>query len=223
MKDRTEQILQAAVQGFIECGEPISSGWLYRHYDFGIKPAMIRFELEELVDLGFLEQPHHSAGRVPSDRGYGFFVEQMLQKETKENTDRALKNLFEERSWEDLAEKLSSKMKLLSVVADMNHGLLHKAGIDSLLERFLSDDPQEMLNIVRDFVELDERIEDAESHLGERDIEVFFGKNSPVSRSENLAVVAGSYRVDGGKVYLFAIGPKRMDYKKIVNSFRCLQ
>jgi transcriptional regulator of heat shock response len=184
---------------------------------------MIRFELEELVDLGFLEQPHHSAGRIPSDRGYGFFVEQMLQDETKESADRTLKNLFDERSWENLVERLSSKMKLLSVVADTDRGFLHKAGIDSLLERFLLDDPREMLDIVRDFVDLDERIEDVESRLGEKDIEVFFGKNSPVSRSENLAVVAGSYQVDGGRVHLFAIGPKRMDYKKIVNSFRCLQ
>ena len=67
MTDRTAQILEAAIQEFINTGEPVSSGLLYDRYDFGIKPAMIRLELDELEDGGYLEQPHHSAGRVPTD------------------------------------------------------------------------------------------------------------------------------------------------------------
>ena len=78
MNERTAQILEAAIQGFINTGEPVSSGWLFDHYDFGIKPAMIRLELDKLEDDGYLEQPHHSAGRVPTDVGYEFFAKQLL-------------------------------------------------------------------------------------------------------------------------------------------------
>src|SRR5271155_5233346 len=75
MNDRASQILEAAIQEFIDTGEPVSSGWLYNKYDFGIKPAMIRLELDALEDSGYLEQPYHSAGRVPTDEGYEFYVE----------------------------------------------------------------------------------------------------------------------------------------------------
>ena len=73
LTERGEQILQAVIQGFIDTKEPVSSGWLYNKYDFGIKPAMIRLELDALTQGGYLEQPYHSAGRVPSDAGYEAF------------------------------------------------------------------------------------------------------------------------------------------------------
>ena len=78
LTERGEQILQAVIQGFIDTKEPISSGWLYDQYDFGIKPAMIRLELDALENDGYLEQPHHSAGRVPTDEGYELFVRHIL-------------------------------------------------------------------------------------------------------------------------------------------------
>lgn len=78
LTERAERILESTIQGFIDTGEPISSGWLYHRYNFGIRPAMIRLELERLAEEGFLEQPYHSAGRVPSDRGYEFFAERVM-------------------------------------------------------------------------------------------------------------------------------------------------
>src|SRR3989338_10924172 len=79
MFDRTADILEAVIEEFINGGEPVSSSHLYKRHNFGIKPAMIRLELEKLADEGFLEQPHHSAGRVPTDRGYEFFAERALE------------------------------------------------------------------------------------------------------------------------------------------------
>ena len=78
MNDRASQILEAVIQEFIDTGEPVSSGSLYNKYDFGIKPAMIRLELDALEDGGYLEQPYHSAGRIPTDTGYEFYAKRAL-------------------------------------------------------------------------------------------------------------------------------------------------
>src|SRR5580700_8422643 len=78
MNERTSQILEAAIQEFIDSGEPVSSGRLYEQYDFGIKPAMIRLELDALEEEGYLQQPYHSAGRIPTDRGYEFYAARAL-------------------------------------------------------------------------------------------------------------------------------------------------
>ena len=77
LKERTLDILEASVRDFIETGNPVTSERLYRKYDFGIKPAMIRWELHDLAKQNYLCQNHPSGGRIPSDKAYKFFVEEI--------------------------------------------------------------------------------------------------------------------------------------------------
>ena len=81
MNERRAIILEAVLKEFIRSGRPVSSGQLFEEYDFDIKPAAIRLELSELADEGYLSKLYHSAGRVPTDRGYEFFVERILSHE----------------------------------------------------------------------------------------------------------------------------------------------
>src|SRR5690242_2022694 len=81
LTDRSFEILEAAIREFITTGDPVSSSLLYKRHNFGIRPAMIRAELSELAERGYLEQPYHSAGRVPSNRGYEFFAERVIAAE----------------------------------------------------------------------------------------------------------------------------------------------
>src|SRR3989344_3156110 len=78
LTERARSILEASVREFIETGYPVTSHTLYRNYDFGIKPAMIRWELHHLTDDDFFTQPHSSGGRIPSDKALRFFVEYAL-------------------------------------------------------------------------------------------------------------------------------------------------
>lgn len=220
MVGRTAQILEALIQGFIAMGEPVSSGWIYDHYDFGIKPAMIRLELDALEDGGYLAQPHHSAGRVPTDMGYEFFARQMLGTAT-ESRETALRGLFEERAWPDLLSRLSGELGLLSVVADLAHAAVYKAGLEELVDCLDWQDREELRSVIRDFEEMDERLPRAAERLGSGP-HVFIGKKSPVTKSENLSVVGGNYRAGNATISLFAIGPKRMDYRKAIRIFKSL-
>ena len=220
MEERSSQILEAVIQEFIRGGEPVSSGLLYEQYDFGIKPAMIRLELDALEDAGYLMQPYHSAGRIPTDIGYEFFAKRMMTV-APEAKELNLRELFEERAWPDLLARLSAELGLLGVMADMARDAVYKAGLEHLIDNLDWQDHAELRSVIHDFEEMDERLPRAAEKLGEGP-KVFIGKKSPVTRSENLSVVGGNYIVDGQTISIFAIGPKRMDYKKTIRIFKSL-
>ena len=219
LTDRGEQILTAVIQGFIDAREPVSSGWLYREYDFGIKPAMIRLELDALTREGYLDQPYHSAGRVPTDAGYEFFVQHLLAAEEAAMRRTAFQNLLAHAAWNALIEEISGELGLLGVVAARDG--VYKAGLDQLVDHLDWDDRGEIRSVIRDFEAVDERAPRAAEKIGEGP-QVFIGKKSPVTKSESLAVVGGNYQAGDTTVTVFAIGPKCMDYRKAIRVFKNL-
>lgn len=78
MDQRKRQVLKAVVQDYVDTAEPVGSRTLARKYGLGVSPATIRNEMADLEEMGFLEQPHTSAGRIPSDLGYRFFVDALM-------------------------------------------------------------------------------------------------------------------------------------------------
>ncbi len=78
LDERKQKILGAVVRGYVETVKPLGSEELAQRHQWGIKSATIRNELAELSELGFLRQPHTSAGRIPSDQGYRFYVDHLM-------------------------------------------------------------------------------------------------------------------------------------------------
>ena len=231
MTDRTAQILEAAIQEHINTGEPVSSGLLYDRYEFGIKPAMIRLELDELEDQGYLEQPHHSAGRVPTNSGYEFFAKRMLGMNTAETSgarsgvanarQNDLHLMLQERAWPDLLNELSAQLGLLSVAADLARESVYKAGLQHLIDHLDWQDQNGIRAVIHDFEDVDERAPRAGGKMGVGP-QIFIGKKSPLTTSDNLSVVGGNFQIGDETISIFAIGPKRMDYKKVIRIFKNL-
>src|SRR5262249_22006925 len=88
--DREKEILTAIVETFIATGEPVGSRTLARYSREGLSPASIRNVMSDLADAGFLEQPHTSAGRVPSSDAYRYYVEQLTGKARLSSTDEGI-------------------------------------------------------------------------------------------------------------------------------------
>lgn len=78
MDDRKKLILKAIIDSYIDTAEPVGSRTVARKHEIGLSSATIRNEMADLEEMGLLEQPHTSAGRVPSDRGYRFYVDQLM-------------------------------------------------------------------------------------------------------------------------------------------------
>lgn len=83
LEQRQKDILLKIVEEYIDSAQPISSKLLKEKYKFNLSPATLRLEMQELTKKGFLLQPHTSAGRVPTEKGYRFFVDE-VKKETEE-------------------------------------------------------------------------------------------------------------------------------------------
>ncbi|MGE3540014.1 MAG: heat-inducible transcriptional repressor HrcA [Candidatus Tectimicrobiota bacterium] len=77
LDERTRNILMAIIHSFIHTGEPVGSRAISKRFDFGLSPATIRNIMSDLEDMGFLEQPHTSAGRMPTDKGYRYYVDHL--------------------------------------------------------------------------------------------------------------------------------------------------
>ncbi|MEG1501721.1 MAG: heat-inducible transcriptional repressor HrcA, partial [Clostridiales bacterium] len=81
MDDRKKQVLSAIINDYITTAEPVGSRAVAKKYGLGVSPATIRNEMSDLEELGYIEQPHTSAGRKPSDKGYRYYVDCLMEKE----------------------------------------------------------------------------------------------------------------------------------------------
>ena len=113
---RERQILTAIVKTYIATGEPVGSRTVARENPDGLSPATIRNVMADLTDAGYLEQPHTSAGRVPTASAYRYFVEQLTG---KTHLSRADENLIQDnfRGISDLQEFLERTSHVLSLVS----------------------------------------------------------------------------------------------------------
>ena len=102
LDDRKKKILQAIIRNYLETGEPVGSRTISKYTDLNLSSATIRNEMADLEELGYIIQPHTSAGRIPSDKGYRFYVDAMMEDKQKEVEDR--KDLLVEK--EDKIESL---------------------------------------------------------------------------------------------------------------------
>ena len=111
LDDRKIKILKAIIQTYLETGEPVGSRTISKYTDLNLSSATIRNEMADLEEMGYIVQPHTSAGRIPSDKGYRFYVDQLVEEKTREVT--TLNRLMIERT--DRMEKvLKQVVKILA-------------------------------------------------------------------------------------------------------------
>ncbi len=114
---RDDMIFDIVVKSYIETAEPVGSRTISRSYGVGLSPASIRNVMADLEDQGLLSQPHTSAGRVPTDKGYRYWVDSLMQPEelTPEEKGWVNRRLQEAKTIEGLAEKVS---KIISQITE---------------------------------------------------------------------------------------------------------
>ena len=96
LDERKQKILHAIIQTYLETGEPVGSRTISKYSDLRLSSATIRNEMSDLEEMGYIVQPHTSAGRIPSDKGYRLYVDHLMQEKEREVTE--LKELMIERT-----------------------------------------------------------------------------------------------------------------------------
>lgn len=112
LSERKIRILQAIIRNYLETGEPVGSRTISKYTDLNLSSATIRNEMSDLEEMGYILQPHTSAGRIPSDKGYRLYVDTMMEEKEKELEE--LKEMMLEK--EDKMDHLLKQVaKLLAV------------------------------------------------------------------------------------------------------------
>lgn len=112
LDERKTKILNAIIRTYLETGEPVGSRTISKYADMNISSATIRNEMADLEELGYIVQPHTSAGRIPSDKGYRFYVDNLMKEKEQEVSE--LKSFVIERT-EKMEQVLKQVVKMLAV------------------------------------------------------------------------------------------------------------
>lgn len=129
IKKRKRRILKAIIQQHILTAEPVGSRTLAKKYELEVSPATIRNEMSDLEEMGFLEQPHTSAGRIPSDMGYRFYVDALMEKEgvRSKELEKSLHELYDEKQGiqgviSGMAQMLSKLTRYAAMISEPQLG-----------------------------------------------------------------------------------------------------
>ena len=113
LDERKKKILQAVIRNYLETGEPVGSRTISKYTDLNLSSATIRNEMADLEEMGYILQPHTSAGRIPSDKGYRLYVDTMMEEREREVVE--MKEMLVERQ-----DKMETLLKQVAKVVAQN-------------------------------------------------------------------------------------------------------
>lgn len=134
LTQRMVDILKAIVDEFVSTAEPVGSKTLVDKYNLPYSSATIRNDMATLESLGYLEKPHTSAGRIPSNKGYQYYCENLLKKDMDEDIKYALANIFDKRT-ANIEDAIKESCKIVSEMTNLATGMLGPDAKNQTLER----------------------------------------------------------------------------------------
>lgn len=130
---RMVEILKAIVDEFVATAEPVGSKTLVEKYGLPYSSATIRNDMATLESLGYLEKPHTSAGRIPSNKGYQYYCQYLLKKDVDEEVKYALANIFDKRS-ANIEDAIKESCRIVSEMTNLASGMLGPDAKNQTLE-----------------------------------------------------------------------------------------
>ena len=111
LDDRKVKILKAIIKNYLETGEPVGSRTISKYADLKLSSATIRNEMADLEELGYIAQPHTSAGRIPTDKGYRLYVDDMMSEKEQNITNRENEVAVKEQELSSMKDMLGEKVE----------------------------------------------------------------------------------------------------------------
>ncbi len=218
MTDRQQEILAEIIRLYADSAEPVSSRELARI--FSVSSATIRSEMGILEENGFIFQPHVSAGRVPTDKGYRFFVNNIAsspQQKPQKSIQTIAKRVDSLKDRTDGAIKIAAET-LSDLTGNMSFATLSDSVYFYGMSQLFSQ--PEFLDQVQ-ALEAARFIDAIQEWLARADIEnlqVFIGAENPVVRSSGLTLMVNRFTSPySDNSYIGIIGPTRQSYDKVIN------
>lgn len=218
MTDRQEKILTAIVEEYAEVASPVGSSLLSKM--FNVSPATIRNDMMVLERAGFIAQPHTSAGRIPTDKGYRYYVNQLTGTENTliDRSARAIDTRISAAGGPNLAIRTAVK-SLVELTHNVGlatiDGSLYVRGFANLFsqpEFATTETVRQMASLIDN---LEPWLREAKPN---EPLNVYIGRENPVGKASQGSLIISKFCSPySDQSYIGVLGPTRQDYKTVMN------
>ncbi|NCO79982.1 hypothetical protein GW884_01710 [Candidatus Falkowbacteria bacterium] len=213
MDKRKELILKTIIKEHIKTAQPVGSEGLVDKYNLDISSATVRNEMAELEELGFIAQPHTSAGRIPTEKAYNFYLENLSEKRLSEAEVKVFEKLLAEKDEENFkqAAKAMAKISQTAIFWAFHKHDLYYTGISNLLHQ-----PEfRETNLIYDISEVIDRVDEIIGSIF-NDLkygpQILIGSKNPFGAY--CGTVVAKYKLGDNIGLVGILGPVRMNYEK---------
>lgn len=220
MTERQKQILNAIIEQYAEVASPVGSSLLSKL--FGVSSATIRAEMAELEHLGYIAQPHTSAGRVPTDKGYRLYVNGLADNKSPaevvhSRVERALSARVRASGMPDRAIKTA-----VDTLVELTHNLgiatigdqLYMSGLSNLFGQPEFSVAGQAQQVARLLDNLEPWLREAAPH---EPLSVYIGHENPIGRSAGCSLIIGRFASPySDHSYIGVLGPTRQSYRDVM-------
>jgi heat-inducible transcriptional repressor len=220
MTERQQKILSAIVEQYAEVASPVGSSLMAKV--FNVSSATIRAEMAELERLGYIAQPHTSAGRVPTDRGYRFYVNNLTaSSEPVLPSGRAEKALASRVQHAGTPERMIRNS--VDTLVELTHNLglatignqLYMSGLSNLFGQPEFIQGSQVQQVARLLDNLEPWLREAAPN---EPLSVYIGQENPIGRSAGCSLIISRFRSPfSDRSYIGTLGPTRQSYREVMN------
>ncbi len=220
MSPRQEKILRAIVEQYAEVASPVGSHLLAKL--FNVSSATIRAEMAELERAGYIKQPHTSAGRVPTDKGYRFYVnlasEGGMLETPPQRAERALSARIGEGSVPERAIR-----NTVDTLVELTHNLgiatigkqLYMSGLSNLFGQPEFTLPGQVQEVARLLDNLEPWLREAAPN---QPLSVYIGSENPIGRNSGCSLIISKFRSPySDRSFIGVLGPTRQSYREVMS------
>ena len=219
MTERQEKILLAIVEQYAEVASPVGSSLLAKVFD--VSSATVRAEMAELERTGYILQPHTSAGRVPSDKGYRYYVNHLATSQKPFTEGRASKALTARVEGGGLPER--TIRNAVDTLVELTHNLgmatignqLYMSGLSNLFGQPEFMHPGQVQEVARLLDNLEPWLREAAPN---DPLSVYIGRENPIGRNSGCTLIISKFRSPySDRSYIGILGPTRQSYRDVTN------
>ncbi len=223
MTERQQSILQAIVEQYAEVASPVGSSLLAKV--FGVSSATIRSEMAELERRGLITQPHTSAGRIPTDKGYRYYVNNIATEKTESPAERRAEKALAART---ITGGVPDRVirNTVDTLVELTHNLgiatigdqLYMSGLSNLFGQPEFINGGQVKEVARLLDNLEPWLYEAAPN---EPLSVYIGQENPIGRSAGCTLIVSRFRSSySDRSYIGVLGPTRQSYRDVMTLVR---
>lgn len=223
MTERQSQILKSIVEEYAEVASPVGSNLLAKV--FNVSSATIRAEMADLERMGFITQPHTSAGRIPTDKGYRYYVNELNDNQSSEQPERRGERALAIRVQDGgVPERIIRNA--VDTLVELTHNLglatignqLYISGLSNLFGQPEFVSSQQVRQVAQLLDNLEPWLKETAPN---QPLNVYIGGENPIGRSAGASLIISRFRSSfSDHSYIGILGPTRQQYKDVMNLVR---